>query len=111
MGTLTKLTFKQINFSIIFAIWVYCTSRLSANTFEALYISNTQGWYNLTGIIRWQYMILKLPGWWFLHLLIMFWFPFILFNSKVKSLLKIKVIKFIHIFFWFVIAPLIAIIF
>ena len=108
---ISNINLKQISFALIFALWVYCTLRLSTNTFEALYISLTQGGYNLQGIMKWQYFILQVPGWWFLHLLIMIWFPFLLFNSKVKSLLEVRIYKFIHLFFWFIIAPLIAVIF
>lgn len=102
---------KPIKFSILFALWIYCTLRLSVNTYESLYISLTQGWYNLLGIMRWQNMILQVPGWWFLHLLIMIWFPFLLFNSKIKSILEVRMYRYIHLFFWFIIAPLIAFIF
>jgi len=106
-----RIDFKQISFALLFALWVYCTLRLFTNTFETLYISLTQGWYNLQGIMKWQYYILQVPGWWFLHLVIMIWFPFLLFNSKVKNLLEVRIYKFMHLFFWFIIAPLIVVIF
>ena len=99
---------RQLKFVFLFVIWSYCLLRISHNTLSTAWVSLTEGFFHPHGLTKWWFYITMMPGWWFMHLVIIIYVP-LLMNDNFQSLLKKKNFKITNYIFWFLVCPVIII--
>ena len=99
---------RQLKFVFLFVIWSYCLLRISHNTLSTAWVSLTEGFFHPHGLTKWWFYITMMPGWWFMHLVIIIYVP-LLINDNFQSLLKKKNFKITNYIFWFLVCPVIII--
>jgi hypothetical protein len=101
---------RQLKFVFLFVIWSYCFLRISHNTLSTAWVSLTEGFYHPSGLTNWWFHITMLPGWWIMHLVIIIYLPLLL-NKDFQSLLQKRNYKITNYLSWFILAPLLVILF
>ena len=78
---------RQLKFVFLFVIWSYCLLRISHNTISTAWVSLSEGFFHPDGLTKWWFYITMMPGWWFIHLMIIIYIPLIL--NKILEDMKI----------------------